>query len=57
MYGEVKGVVLAVDEKVGLPRGWARVEYVKGTDAEVAQHLLDGVRKSHKCRDLSRESS
>jgi len=33
----------AVDEKVGLPRGWARIEYAAGRDAEVAQHLMDGV--------------
>lgn len=36
-------LVAAVDEKVGLPRGWARVEFAAGRDAEVAQHLMDGV--------------
>ena len=41
-YGELKGVELAMASRVGLPKGWARVEFWKQADAEDAVTYMDG---------------
>ncbi|KAG5178410.1 hypothetical protein JKP88DRAFT_148702, partial [Tribonema minus] len=41
-YGTVAKVELAIDKKLGLPKGYAFVEFSNRTDAEQAQLYLDG---------------
>lgn len=42
LYGQIRHVQLAMDERVHLPKGYAFVDYADRQDAEKAKDYMDG---------------
>lgn len=44
LYGVIRSCTIAVDKRVGIPKGYAYVEFDSKREAENALHHLNGVR-------------